>query len=290
MFINSYKIAYSENKKIELIDRNEYMTSQYINVSKDYINNVSSIDLNSKTAFLYAAGPAIHHSDARDIKSTVKSASTAVKSQIGYNVYNIARMFKNIKIDYISTNANTCASSMFCIHEAKKLIDNDGFTDVIIFASDIVDDTQELLFKQLGVDIKCGDGLAIMHITSSETKNSIAEITNTSWCWNLDSSPMAVSEAGYNKVIDELCDNNIDSIKVHGSGTARNDEEEIKAISKLSYDKIFSYKSKIGHTQGVSALLELCLLIEEEYKWKNCLVLASGLGGFYGGCVVNKRR
>jgi 3-oxoacyl-(acyl-carrier-protein) synthase len=79
---------------------------------------------------------------------------------------------------------------------------------------------------------------------------------------------------------------NIDMIKMHGSGTEQNTTAEDEAINELfgNIDRI-EYKSKIGHSQGVSAVVEICKLMDE-YQNKSVLVNASGLGNFYGSCYV----
>lgn len=190
----------------------------------------------------------------------------------------------DIDIDFMSINANTCASSMYSLYEAQRLID-EGYTDVIVFAIDVVDDTQELLFKQLGVDLVCGDGIAVMHLTSASTTVKIPQVV---WKWNKDTSPMAVSKEGYLKVLNELNVGGVDVVKSHGSGTTRNTQVELAAIREVMVDVgVIEYKSQIGHTQGVSAVIELCKLLEDT-EWNKAVCLASGLGGFYGGCIVRR--
>ena len=48
------------------------------------------------------------------------------------------------------------------------------------------------------------------------------------------------------------------------------------------------YKKDIGHTQGASTIVELGMLLDEVVVGTKSLVLASGMGGFYGGCTVSK--
>lgn len=285
MFINSYRIEYSTTNLIQSIDRDEYMTHQFLKLNKEYIESINTI---GNTALLYVAGPSIHHSDGRNCMNTTREGTSTVKSQIGYNVYNVGRAFKKANITYASSNANTCASSMHSLYEAKHLLSS-GFTDVIIFGSDLVEASQLLLFEQLGADVTCGDGMVIIHITKDKTINSIAEINDVAWIWNRDRSPMAVSAEGYSKVIDALAVTECDVVKTHGTGTGRNNIEEAAALKGIVTGKHISYKSKIGHTQGISTALELCMLLEdEEIEWKTALVLASGLGGFYGGCTIRR--
>lgn len=265
---------------INRIERGCYTTQAVGDKVKNYLK---SIKTTGKCALLYAAGPAIHHSDGRNVPGVTSNGAVVVKSQLGYNAYNVARML-DVEVDYMSINANTCASSMYSLYEAQRLID-EGYTDVIVFAIDVVDDTQELLFKQLGVDLVCGDGIAVMHLTSASTTVKIPQVV---WKWNKDASPMAVSKEGYLKVLNELNVGGVDVVKSHGSGTTRNTQVELAAIREVMVDVgVIEYKNQIGHTQGVSALIELCMLLGEP-DWKKSVCLASGLGGFYGGCTVRR--
>lgn len=275
-----YEHGENGNTKIDRISRGSYTTQAVGDKIKQYLKGITTT---GKTALLYAAGPAIHHSDGRNVPDVTQNGVVVVKSQLGYNAYNVARML-DIDIDFMSINANTCASSMYSLYEAKQLLSK-GYTDVIVFAIDIVDATQELLFKQLGIDLVCGDGIVSMHLT---LETATVEIEDVIWKWNKDSSPMSVSKDGYLKVLNELDVSDVDVVKSHGSGTTRNTEVEITAISEaVGAVRVVEYKSEIGHTQGVSAVIELCKLLEDT-KWSKAVCLASGLGGFYGGCTVRR--
>ena len=283
MKLKSYKYKTADsiaNRRavIASIDRSKY-TSQVL--SQDIIEYMKGIKTNGKTAVLIAGGPAIHHSDARVINGLVPDGLVAVKSQLGYNTHSIMRFF-TCDIEYVSINTNTCASSMYCLYEAERLM-NEGYTDVIIVAIDVVDETQELLFKQLGINLICGDCMCVAHLTNDE---GVVSISDTVWKWNNDKSPMSVSTEGYRKVVDSIDTTEVDLIKMHGSGTERNTMEEYKAIEHIECRKI-AYKSEIGHTQGASSIVEICMMVDRE-EFSKAMVLASGLGGFYGGCIVSK--
>ena len=135
----------------------------------------------------------------------------------------------------------------------------------------------------MGVDLLCGDGVGILHISTKGKHH----ITDTSFCYNNDISPMSVSSEGYKKIINSLSTENVDLIKMHGSGTNRNTEVEYEAVKSFDCRKI-EYKSEIGHTQGASSVVEICMMLDRE-EFTKALVLACGLGGFYGGCIINKR-
>ena len=282
MYLNSYKYetGVASNGRVEItVDRDMYLSQGLGRMLNEWLG---TLEVGSKVAVLYAAGPAIHHSDSRKIKGTGKDGTVVVKSQVGFSVYELLRMCK-FEVDFVSINANTCASSMYSLYEADRLL-RDGYSDVVVISLDLVDDTQELLFKQLGVDLVCGDGVLGMHLSN---RSSDIEIDKVVWKWNRDSSPMAVSSEGYKKVLMEI--GKVDIVKMHGSGTERNTQEEAAAIEELVGDvKCVEYKSEIGHTQGASSGIELCMLVDREQEWETATVLASGLGGFYGGCRVRR--
>lgn len=290
MVINSYFFIHGDTRLedkshiISTVDRDAYMTNEYAKLSKQYFE---SLNLEGSTALLVAAGPASHHSESRVFNGEYKNGSVAIKSQASYGMFNIAKLFRNVELDYANINANTCASSMHCIYEAYDLIHNKGFSHVIVMAMEQVEESELLLFRQLNVDLVCGDGFCFM-VLSKECEKPLAEINSTSFIWNREYHPMFVSKEGYLKLINKL-DNNVDLIKPHGTGTGVNDEAENSAIQEVFGDiqKIY-YKDKIGHTQGASAVLELAMLCDEIKKDTTAMCLASGLGGFYGGCTIRK--
>ncbi len=259
------------------------MTQQYLKMLR---GSHFKFEQTGKTAFLYCGGPAIHHSDAKNFKCS-KDGVVVVKTQMGYTSYSVAKYITKLGVDlsYVSMDSNTCASSMYALHEAQKLLDS-GFDDVIIYAEEMAEDTVRLLFEQIGVDIVCSSGMAIMHVSSHGSKQSV-EITDTSWTWNMDLSPMTVSSDGYYKMLCGLGDlSDVKYVKTHGTGTKTNDIAENSAIETVFKDiEIVNYKNKIGHTQGASALIELCMLIDSGRKGK-AVCMASGIGSLYGGIKI----
>ena len=266
--------------EIPNIDRDAVSYMAYKKYTNEYMSKIEPLG-SGKKALVVVGGPMSTHSDVRNILHTAKDSAIAVKMIGGYGAYNIARMFTKFDFDFIDIDAMTCASGLSAIHKARKLF-QEGYTDVVLYAVDIIEETQLLLFKQLGIDLLCGDGVGILHL-SIEGEYIIAD---TIFCYNQDSSPMSVSCEGYNKVVNSLDTRGVDLIKTHGSGTDRNTLEEMKAIEDLDCKKI-GYKQEIGHTQGASGIIELCMMLDRE-KFTKSLVLASGLGGFYGGCIISK--
>ena len=269
---------------ISSVDRSKYMTNEYINLASDFL---STISLQGRTAVLAAGGPMAHHSEGRVFENNYKEGSVAIKSQFSYSVYGILNKLNIDNIEYMNINCNTCASSMHCIDEAYNLIHNKNFDHVLVVAMEQVEEAELLLFRQLGVDLVCGDGFCFL-VLSKECENPLANITSTTFIWNKERHPMFVSTEGYLKTINNLS-SDVNIVKPHGTGTGVNDAAEIAAISEKFPDaKIVGFKQDIGHTQGASAAVELAMLVDTLKSGDKALCLASGLGGFYGGCVVEK--
>lgn len=280
-----YKTAdfFDKEKKARYISdtldkRKSYMNEVFFNL---YKKEICDFKTSGKTALLYIAGASEHHSTARDYLPVLKGAMP-VKSQLGYIASKTAKRIGNIS--YLSINANACASSMYALKEAKELL-NQGFDDVIIYGEEWVEEVELKLFEQLGIDLVCSDGFFMMQLTK-ECDEPKASIIHTSFIWNEDKSPFEVTKDGYKRAMMEFKDTKLDLIKMHGSGTKQNTQAEEEAIKEL-FDDVWKieYKSKIGHSQGVSTGVELCKLIDEQ-KNKSVLVNASGLGNFYGSCYV----
>ena len=293
MYLKSYKVitgdlldSSTKSKTISSLNRDNYMTVEYHKLVKEHIESVSGW---GKSALLYAGGPVNHHSDGRNVKGLAKPGTIAIKSQAGMSLFNVAKSFTSVDFEYASINGNTCASSMHSVYEAYKLIHEEDYDTVVVYAADMVEDTQLLLFKQLDIDLVCGDGIAILEFSKNSCDG--VEVEDVAWIWNNDPSPMTVTKEGYLKVLHKLKCDSATFVKPHGTRTGRNDIAENEALAEY-YDVIpemLYYKDEIGHTQGASSAVELGMFADSELVGR-CIMLASGLGGFYGGCVVNKRR
>ena len=71
-------------------------------------------------------------------------------------------------------------------------------------------------------------------------------------------------------------------VNPHGTGTEINETAE---TSLFGDKKQLRYKEQYGHTQGVSGLLEVCLVLDADVN-EDVLCVSSGLGGFYGSCTI----
>ena len=262
------------------LDRTKYMTQEFSKYMKEFAESIEG----KNVALLYAAGPVIHHSDSRNFGCN-ETGIVVAKSQVGMNVMNVAKMFKNVEFEFVSVNGNTCASSMYSLYEAKKLLND--YDKVIVVAMEMTEASQILLFEQLGVEVVCGDGMAVIVLNKT---HGMAKIDEVVWKWNNDRSPMSVSKEGYLKVLNTLDLSDVSVVKPHGTGTDRNDEAESGALANVGLSSIETkmYKKDIGHTQGASTIVELGMLLDEINSGTKALLLASGMGGFYGGCTVWK--
>lgn len=260
--------------------RDGFMNEVFYELYKDEISKFKTV---GKTALLYIGGAGEHHSVSRNFNLTPKGVMP-VKSQLGYIASKTAKRLGNIS--YLSINSNACASSMFALKEAYELLEN-GFDDVIIYGEEWVEEVELFLFRQHGIDLVCSDGFFILHLTK-EAANTFAQIDKPSWVWNDDKSPFEVSKEGYLKAMEKFKLEKFDLIKTHGSGTPQNNKAELEAIQEyFTYTKTIEFKSYIGHSQGVSTGLELCMLLDSFMgNNKHILINASGLGNFYGSCAI----
>lgn len=262
--------------EIPELDRSKYMTNEFIRL---YGKELFDVQNNGSTALIYSVGPATHGSDSKNSDYATQVGNIVVKGQLGTKLHVLGRKFKNI--DYATINGDTCASSMSAMHQAKELLKE--YTDVIIYAENVANDLELLFFKQLGIKLICGDGIAVMHITRDKTVSSRAKVVDTAWCWNAEKSPMTVSREGYEKVLSKLDTDGVTFIKPHGTGTEGNNSAEQELLNSRFNVPYGMYKKEVGHTQGVSTILEIGMMLDRETEF-DALVLASGLGGFYGGC------
>lgn len=273
--------------------RNEYMNEVFYDLYKD---EISKFKTTGKTALLYIGGAGEHHSCSRDYLDIQKGVMP-VKSQLGYIASKTAKRIGNIS--YLSINSNACASSMYALYEAEQLLEN-GFDDVIIYGEEWVEDVELKLFKQHNIDVVCSDGFFILQLGNYRNESDDDSLGNHFGCifhptfiWNDDKSPFEVSKEGYLKAMYNFQLSEVDFVKAHGSGTAQNTKAEYEAIEEYFGKEmpIYEYKSKFGHSQGCSTGVELCRLVEtfytrEKLTPRRILINASGLGNFYGSCLV----
>lgn len=277
MQVKSYKyLLPDETGLVPGIDRDSYMTPSYIDMVREYIE---SIELKGKVAFLYVGGVTLSAGETRNtvdkgvLRERARTSSICIKELTAYHMHKWIGSFKGREnIEYANISANTCASSMYSLYEASKLLD-EGYDEVIIVAEEKTSYNTLRVFDEHNIDLKVGEGLAIIHLEPG------VQITDCKWQYKYNRNPFGVDADGYRKVFTES-----GYVKPHGTGTANNEQAENEVFGDKPQ---LRYKETIGHTQGISGLLELCLVLDEDIKG-DVLCVASGLGGFYGSCVVHK--
>ena len=271
-----------DHMEIDGISREDYSVGQYIDIAPKIV-------LDRKTAVLYAPGTGISQSESRDPTQVNEryigsvplcNGGMLVKELTAYHVHRwIGEMENRELVSYTNINNNACASSMYSLYEAERLLRDDVVDEVIIISDERSSFNTIRIFKEHGIPLVVGDALVIVRLTKNGNGH---EITDTKWEYEWNRNPFGVTKTGYLKV-DEIAD----TVKTHGTGTANNSEAE-QVLEKGR--RVVSYKSEVGHTQGASALLELCMLLDDESVEGKILCVASGLGNFYGSCILNKRR
>ena len=274
MYINNYFYIHSTigNRLIE--DDNIYMTDYY---TRKFKEELSSIKLDGKTALLYAIGVSVSQSEARNSGVVTVDSGVTIKELTSYSAHKYAKIFnKNNNITYMNLNSNTCASSMFSLYEAERLLKLGDVDNVIIVTEERTSAKTKSVFKESNIELALGEGFACVVLSN----NGDIKVTDTKWVTHYDNNPFKVTKEGYDKVFTEC-----DMVKLHGTGTPVNDKAEQEAFGHLL---TIRYKDTIGHTQGASSLIEVCKVLGDNKAKGKVLCVASGLGSFYGSCLVWK--
>lgn len=283
MTISNYLYKVGKNKKedrVELLeDRVSHMTNDYVKMFK---NEISQIKLYGKVGVLYAAGASLHQGESRAYKGNytntlkIQQSGPVVKELTAYMLHKyIGLLNKNNNVVYANINSNTCASSLHSVWEAKQLLDNGILDHAIIIAEEKTSFNTIRIFHEHNIAVKPGEGFALLVVSK---QGNGPKLLDAKWEYNYNRNPFLVDVKGYQKVAMEA-----DLVKGHQTGTEQNDSAE-----KEVFGEVIGYKNEIGHCQGASGLVELCLLLDDNKINGRVLCVASGLGGFYGSCLVEK--
>lgn len=282
MIVNKYfHTEGTENldDRFELLsDRINYMNAQYLKMFKEEFSNIK---LEGDVAFLYAGGVTSHTSESRnyvgDFESTqpMLEGGPTIKTLSSYMMHKYIGLLHKAgnNITYANINGNTCASSLYSIYEAEQLLSSDRVDHVVIVAEEKTNASTIRIFHEHNIDVKVGEGFACVVLSNNGKGQTIS---HTKWEYSYNRNPFLVDSKGYEKVYSES-----KLVKGHKTGTSQNDtaEEEV-------FGDTFGYKDSIGHCQGASGLIELCLVLDN--RLEDVLCVASGLGGFYSSCIVNE--
>ena len=196
--------------------------------------------------------------------------------------------------DMVITDSSACASSLKVMMDVQNLINHYGFDRVIVLAVedqianstlDFFGESKAILteegikpsaFDKVNYGFYVGQGAALAvfdaeHVVQKTGDTPIAKLMGAySSSEKIDNAIGQRSDGeGFVKAIEgasfysKVDLKNVKVIKAHGTGTRSNNEAEGNAIKKCFKDYVVtSYKQKIGHTMGVSGLLESLMLFE----------------------------
>jgi hypothetical protein len=235
------------------------------------------IVLTRPTAFLYVDGFLVSQSD-NGMREPVKVSKAAIlKSGTSYIAHEWVYTFKNKEhLKHVNMITSTCASGVQAIWEAEALLESGMVEEVIVIGAERTTDATLSLFSELRIPVTCGDGFAYMRLCRGYG------IHDPVWKYTYQQNPFYFPK----EVLDTLKpEYPVDYVKLHGTGTPSNTEGE-SGLAAIATP--ITYKQDIGHTQGVSALLETCMVLDDPEIMGKILVTANGLGGFYGSFLVVK--
>lgn len=284
MVVNKYFYAVGKNKladRVELLDsRTKHMSMQYISMFKE---ELESIKLDGRVGIFYVGGVGVHNAETSNYngdytctQEPTESATPVIKSLQSYMMHKYAGILaKQNNIEMVKISGGTCASSMESIYDAQCALDMGVVDHAVVIAEEKTSFNTVRIFHEHNIDVKPGEGFACVVLSNSGEGSAITE---TKWTYNYNRNPFLVDAEGYKKVYTEA-----NTTKGHKTGTEQNDTAE-----KEVFGEVFGYKGEIGHCQGASGLIEMCMVLDDKTKVGRILCTASGLGGFYGSCVVTK--
>lgn len=254
------------------LDRTKPATQQFIDLAELELN------LEVPTAFIYINGTTVHQSEA-GLSKGIDQYVPAIKTSSPYIAHQWCSVFEN-KEHLVSMEVvnGTCASAIQAVHRAAVLLHNPyfGVEEVVVIGHERICPDTVRMFKELGIRITCGDGFVYMKFGMGH------DIGRIIWDWAYNSNPFMFTRETLDTLIPTY---RIGYVKLHGTGTKSNCEAE-QGLFELATPLM--YKEEIGHTQGISALLETCILLDDPNIRGRILVTANGLGGYYGAFTLTK--
>lgn len=209
------------------------------------------------------------------------------------------------EFDYISSDGTSCVSSMHALFTADLLLKVGKLDTVVIISTDNALAPEYLrIFGENGIskslkeedDPNChkfhlSQGVNVTVVTSLPG-DAKANLLGCSVAAEHHNTPLGIRPdgLGYTRAISEaLEDANvpakaIDFIKPHATNTADNAIESTVIREIFGDIREVSYKERIGHTMGVSGLIETNLAIEEN---KGVFTsVSAGMGNVFAAAIV----
>ena len=234
------------------------------------------IELTRNTAFLYLGGTTVDQSEA-GMGTGNGVYFPAIKSGTSFCAHQWISKFMNKEhLVHMEVIEGTCAAGINALKRAQELLYSIGIDEVIIIGHERI--TQEVVrsFKELGMPITCGDGFVYMRLEQGY------DISDIKWRWAYNPNPFVFTREDIDTLLPPY---RIGYVKLHGTGTEHNTDAEAGLTEAATP---LTYKEEIGHTQGISALLETCIVLDDPNVRGRILVTANGFGGYYGAFTLTK--
>lgn len=282
MYIIDYKFIKGTEPRegyvaIPELDRYKSSVQQFIKLA------ALDITLDKPTAFIYVDGFSTSQAESGIILTCPGKYLPAIKTGSSHIMHEWVYTFKGKEyLKAANIVSSTCASSLQAVYDANKLLRDTLIEEVIIIGGERTTEDTIRLFKELRIPISCGDGFFYMKLSNDLRHIGKPTVTHVDWKFTYQRNPFFFPR----DVIDTIMPlYPVDYVKLHGTGTASNIAAEA-GLATLGIP--LSYKPLIGHSQGVSCLLETCLVLDDESISGKVLVTANGLGGFYGAFTLIK--
>jgi hypothetical protein len=258
--------------QIPELNRHTPATPQFIELAE------LDLELTVPTAFIYIAGTVTDQSESGLGKGTGKFCP-ALKSTTPYVAHQWCSEFQNKELlTSMEVVHGTCASAIQAVWRAHQILNDpyDPSKNVVIIGQERITPDTIRLFKELGIRVTCGDGFVYMKLGQG------VEISKPQWKWAYAQNPFSFSRETLDTLIPQY---KVGYVKLHGTGTPSNDAAE---AGLTEFATPLTYKQDLGHTQGISALLETCVMLDDPTVRGRILVVANGLGGYYGSFTLTK--
>lgn len=237
----------------------------------DFVEFINDIKLAGKVGLLYVGGEAHHSSELRYTVETDSTPQKYVLSQMSYMLNRYAeKLSRSNDIVYANIINTGSASGVWALKEADNLINSGACDYVIVVSEDKIQQSNLDMLKEYQLPAILGEGM-LCCIFGREEGIPIGDIT-TKYDFTLYSYPES------SKLTNVLSKSNYLVTYYNILKDTINDD----------YGTILSYTNKHGLLQGMSALVDMLMFVEDNTTTGTASILSYGYGGFYGSFVVDK--
>lgn len=279
MYISEYKYKHGTEQRpgyiaIPELERKLPSVNQFIELAN------LNITLTKPTAFIFVPGYTISGSEGGIGFTSKNPYVPAIKLGSSYALHQWVHTFKGKhNLRHASMATGTCAAGIEAIKKAQDLLNYEDIEEVIIIGQERITSDTVRLFSELRIPVTCGDGFFYMKLSNEPEGYAVI---NPQWKYAYNQNPFMFTRSDLDNV---MPDYPVAVVKLHGTGTQSNTEAE---AGLASIAPTVQYKHLIGHTQGISSLLETCMVLADDNLQGVILITANGLGGFYGAFTLIK--